>query len=271
MKQYVILDKKVGETPLVVLDNFKADNPWVADQRLAYAGRLDPMASGNLLVLIGDECKKQDAYLGLDKEYTFEVLFGFSSDTGDVLGIAEYDNGEQVIHEEDIYRVVQELIGEVSFPFPVFSSKTVKGKPLHMWTLEGRLDEIEIPYKKSTVYQLKYIRSRNITKEDLKRQLSDKIESIPEVTEDSKALGRDFRREDIRTRWKELFETTGEDATFQVATFICIASSGTYMRTLATEIGKKVGTKSLAFSIHRTQLGKYKKITKNWGLWLKTF
>jgi tRNA U55 pseudouridine synthase TruB len=40
-----------------------------------------PMASGKLLVLLGEECKHQENYHSLDKEYEFSVLLGIGSDT----------------------------------------------------------------------------------------------------------------------------------------------------------------------------------------------
>ena len=51
-------------------------------------GRLDPLAEGVLLILIGDECKNKEKYLGLDKEYEVAIIFGISTDTGDALGLA---------------------------------------------------------------------------------------------------------------------------------------------------------------------------------------
>ena len=53
---------------------------------MTYAGRLDPMASGLLIVLAGEETKNKEKYLNLDKEYLFEVLFGFKTVTYDFLG-----------------------------------------------------------------------------------------------------------------------------------------------------------------------------------------
>lgn len=87
MEPYVVLYKKVGQTPLHVLEAYKNEHPELANVPMAYAGRLDPMAEGKLLVLQGDECKVQEKYHSLDKEYEFEVLFGVSSDTADVLGL----------------------------------------------------------------------------------------------------------------------------------------------------------------------------------------
>ncbi len=89
MKRYVVLEKFVGQTPLECAEAWRAEHPQYADVPLAYAGRLDPMASGKLLILIGEECKQQARYHGLDKRYEFQVLCGFSSDSGDVLGLAK--------------------------------------------------------------------------------------------------------------------------------------------------------------------------------------
>jgi len=311
--KYVVLDKKVGETPLSLLEKFKSENPELSDEKLAYAGRLDPMASGKLLMLIGDECKRQDNYLGLDKEYEFEVLLGFSSDSNDVLGIAEYSNRiNNEIPEKQFEEIAGKFTGELSMPFPNFSSKTVNGKPLFLWTLEDRLEEIEIPLKNSCVYNLSFLGTRQISKKELQATIFEKINSIPEVKEPSKALGENFRRDEIRRKWDGIFENIEENE-FQLAKFRCIASSGTYMRSLASEIGMALGTtglaptpiptkndygvssknkkdvtmsdrqkhggigvspqggRGLAYSIHRTKIGKYKKISKHFGLWYKKF
>jgi tRNA U55 pseudouridine synthase TruB len=88
--KWIVLQKKRGETPLQVLEAWKKDyikeHPDFVNVPMSYAGRLDPMAEGKLLVLIGDECKKQDTYTKLDKEYVVELVLDVKTDTGDVLG-----------------------------------------------------------------------------------------------------------------------------------------------------------------------------------------
>ena len=44
------------------------------------------MANGLMILLINNECKQQDKYLKLNKTYEFDILFGFKTDTYDVLG-----------------------------------------------------------------------------------------------------------------------------------------------------------------------------------------
>ena len=62
MQKVLLLKKKVGETPLEIISEFKKNNLEYQNQKLGYAGRLDPMAEGLLLVLIGEECKKRKEY-----------------------------------------------------------------------------------------------------------------------------------------------------------------------------------------------------------------
>ncbi len=269
MEKYVVLEKSVGETPLQAVEKFRATRVDLLGVPMAYAGRLDPMASGKLLVLIGDECKHQENYHSLDKEYRFEVLLGTSSDTGDVLGMIDWKEATS-FETKTIAQLAKSLIGPLSLPYPKFSSRTVKGKPLHMWTLEGRLNEIEIPTADTDIYKLKLVGLRSETAEAVYNNALSRIESIPKVEEESKALGRDFRRSDVRVAWQVWLEHhRGQEV--QIATFDCVASSGTYMRSLASLMGSRLGTTALAYSIHRTVIGKYQKLPFGLGLWTKRF
>jgi len=279
MQKYVVLEKAVGETPLLCAEKWRAENPQYQGVPLAYAGRLDPMASGKLLILIGDECKVQEKYHGLDKEYEFSVLFGVGSDTGDVLGLLTIDDNktsdssmtEAEVTAEGLRAAASSLVGDIELPYPHFSAKTVKGKPLHVWTLEGRLDEIEIPTKKSRIYSLSLIKTESKTRQEIYTEVSRKIETIPIVTEASKALGNDFRRTDVRTDWRQYVESGSPDDVFTIATFRCVASSGSYMRSLAEVIAKTHNTNGLAYHIHRTRIGHYLSLPILNGLWVKSY
>lgn len=265
----IVLDKAVGQTPLDVIRAYKLDHPDMKDVPMAYAGRLDPMASGKLLVLVGDECKHQERYHALDKRYRFEVLLGTNSDTGDILGLIDWKK-ITAFNEKDLTRVAKGLVGKLSLPYPKFSSRTVKGKPLHVWTLENRLSEIEIPVANTTVYKLRLLNIKLVEAEAIYRDALERIESIPPVTEESKKLGRDFRRDDVRVAWKVWLENHRHQQ-LQVAEFECICSSGTYMRSLAEEIGRRLKVPALAYSIHRDVIGRYLPLPFGLGLWTKRY
>ncbi len=285
MEKYVLLDKEVGQTPLVCAENWRQGQPSAyKDVPLAYAGRLDPMASGKLLVLIGEECKKQTAYHNFDKEYEFSVLFGIGSDTHDVLGrLNPAENkspftGDLALSEwltatsgrEKINLIAKDLIGNITLPYPHFSAKTVQGKQLHTWTLENRLHEITIPTKESTIFELELTDIETISRSNIAAKAREKIDTIPPVTEERKALGNDFRREDVRKDWAKILSGNFNEIilpdNYTIAHFRCVCSSGTYMRSLAHLIGEQIETPSLAWHIHRTEIGRYSTAGKTFDL-----
>ena len=272
MQKYITLEKKVGETPLSCTEAYRSEHPELLGVSMAYAGRLDPMASGRLLVLLGDECKHQEKYHGLDKEYEFSILFGIESDSLDVLGRlntctdkdsdSSKTSGETM--KEKISLVIQDLAGNIELPYPRFSAKTVQGKPLHTWTMEGRLHEIEIPTKASTIHSINLIKTEILTRAEIAKQARIKIDTIPPVTELRKALGNDFRRVDVRADWENIANDASLPDTYTIAKFSCLASSGTYMRTLASVIASKIDSCGLAWSIHRTKIGVYDNKQQSW-------
>ena len=268
MKKYAVIEKRLGETPLGAIELWRRSKGISENIPLAYAGRLDPMATGKLLVLIGDECKRQELYHHFDKEYEFEILFGFSSDTQDVLGMSTKAENASLPTESEVRLSIEDLRGTHTFPYPLFSAKTVQGKPLHMWTLEGRLSEIEIPTREMRVYSSKFLGTEVVSTKELHARILSKINSFPEVTDGRKALGRDFRRVDIRAQWMSLLQDD-TDATFVIAKARAIVASGTYIRTLAEHVGKSLVTDSLAFNIRRTKIGTYFPIFHT-GFWSKT-
>jgi len=274
---YVILDKSVGQTPLACLEEWRRAAGVAVSVPLTYAGRLDPMASGKLLILIGEECKQKDSYLNLDKVYNFSALLGIESDTHDVLGRLRWEEGGMrtggngrgagltssnprpapTTLSAALTDITQKLTGKITLPYPHFSSKTVAGKPLHQWSLEGRLHEINIPSKTSTIYQLTLTDITTDTRANFTTKALTKINTIPPVTTASKQLGDDFRRTDIRADWEKFGDDNTLPTHYTIACFQCVCSSGTYMRTLARMIGQQLSpaTPALAWSIHRTALG----------------
>ncbi len=209
-------------------------------------------------------------YHNLDKEYEFEVLFGVRSDTADVLGLLEPCSVPEITASA-LTTCARKMIGKVELPYPHFSAKTVAGKPLHVWKLEGKIDSIKIPTKKSTLFSLTLLKLRTCSPQEVYVYAREKIETIPQVTDERKALSNDFRREDVRKAWDTFLKDSTEEEKYYVATFSCICSSGTYMRTLAELIANELGTCGLAYSIKRTQIGSYFPLPFGLGFWKKLF
>lgn len=249
MKNILLLNKKEGETPLFVLDNFRKKHPTYKNTKMTYAGRLDPMASGLLLVLTGEDTKNKEKYLVLEKEYEFDVLFGISTDTHDILGkiISVVRQGlDKKELEKEIKYNIKNFLGETIQKYPMYSSKTVKGKPLFSYARAG--EQIDIPQKKIFIKKLKLEKIREISSKNLLKNVEKRI---------GKVAG-DFRQKEILKTWaKELLPFIENKNRLYIASFKIKCSSGAYVRGIAHSLGKKMKTGALAFSIKRTKIGKY--------------
>lgn len=239
----ILFEKRAGETPLQALERLRNERPELAAERLTYAGRLDPLADGKLLVLIGEECKNRAAYLGLDKTYELTVAFGTSTDTHDVLGLVTAVSTERIV-PEDAEKAALSLRGEFDQKYPMYSSKTLLGKPLFMHAREGTvIPDTDVPHKRVQVYDIHVLDHGILGMKEFERIIKEKVNSV----------SGDFRQAVILKRWSEFFrEAPAHD--FQTMRLRIHCSSGTYMRSLAHEIGKKLGVPALALHIRRVSI-----------------
>jgi tRNA pseudouridine55 synthase len=240
-----IIHKNIGETSLAALKRFRKE-AGKPDERLSYAGRLDPMASGQLLLLEGEENDRRDKFLSLDKTYEFSILFGVGTDTFDLLGLVDKLEVCRQFSVDKIKETLQSFVREWEMEYPPYSAKTVtyKGKMIPLWQLTraDKLQEIEMPTKNVKVY--------SVGCKDIK--MIDKDYIINYIINYIKKLPGDFRQEDTIARWQQVLADI--DTPFQLASCSVSGSSGLYVRRLAYEVGKQLGCQSLAFSIERTEI-----------------
>ncbi len=97
MHKVLNIYKPIGTTPYQIVKKLKEERAEYAESTISYAGRLDPMAEGVLILLVDEENQNREKYQGLDKEYVFEVLFGLETDTYDLLGIVKNSNASHKI------------------------------------------------------------------------------------------------------------------------------------------------------------------------------
>lgn len=266
---YVVIQKRRGETPLQALTHWRHNNPALAHFPATYAGRLDPMATGSLLILLGDTCKQQERFHALDKTYEVTVALDLATDTGDLLGLPSYTGTISLPSEATVRDVVRTHTGKHIVPYPAFSSKPVNGIPLFQHTLQGTLDTITIPTHTEHIYTLDLQGIEVVRGTDFIGTIDDYLADAPRAPEQSKILGADFRQDAIRTAWKQQYpHIATRNVTLLHLRSTC--ASGTYMRSLAERIGTSLGTTGVAIAIHRTRIGVYKKIGPV-GMWTKVF
>lgn len=232
--------KNEGETPLECLERFRKENPKYKDSILSYAGRLDPMAEGELLVLVDEENKEREKYLNLDKVYEVDILFGVKTDTGDILGKIEGFNPLKPLGVKPLN--FSSFVGEIVLPYPIYSSKTVNGKPLFQWAREGKINEIEIPTATTIIYNIRLIEFWELNSQIVLEKVYERIKKVKG----------DFRQKEIIKSWE--VELKGKNDQFNLCKLEVSCSSGTYMRSLAEAIAMSMGTIGIAWKIKRTAI-----------------
>jgi len=242
----VYLYKKIGQTPNELIEDYKTHNSHI--KKISFAGRLDPMAHGTMALLINEECKLHDTYIARDKTYEFEILFGFKTDTFDVLGkLLEFNN------PIDFYEKIENIdktnyIKQFSQSYPPYSSIVVNKKPLWEWSKLGLIDTIKIPTKIVKIYEFEEIENDSIINsyDDLYKTIYSMINSLSDQNKPK------FRVDEILNLWYIFFETHKLKTQPIIKKYRASVSSGTYIRSIANQIGNELGCGALALNIKRT-------------------
>jgi tRNA pseudouridine55 synthase len=241
--------KKIGETPLQAIIRFKKEYPEHEKSKISYAGRLDPMAHGTLILLINDSCKLQNTLHRLSKVYRFKMLFGVSTDTYDILGVLTSITGPTHFTIDEIKRKLMEL-KETDYyqKYPPYSSYRINGKPLWEWAKIGKLDEVYdlVQSKKVNIENFKILGIESKKGSELYKIVKDNISKLGAKEKQT------FRSTEILKNW--LFNFQKDEVIYQVFDIEIDVSSGTYIRSICSDIGKMLGTNAIALDIERLKV-----------------
>lgn len=233
------LYKNRGETPLECLERFRKINPELEKASMTYLGRLDPLAEGVLLVGTREDTKEENRkkYFSLDKEYEFTALFGFATDTYDVMGkIVQVEKLEDLL-ELDLIKIARLYKGERNQKYPLYSSKNIATRKI--------TEEI----KKIYIYDMEFRGLDTFSSKEL----------FGRLLMDISRVNGEFRQTEILALWREalLADKKSEEKRF-LGRFFARVSSGTYIRSLVNDLGISLGIQATTFSIKRTRVGEYK-------------
>jgi len=244
----IIIHKEWGETPLQALHVVRALYEISDTVPMTYAGRLDPLATGALIILIGEECKNKDAYLKFDKKYSATFVCGIQTDTGDIFGCVTDRELENMSLNQDISIVndfMQACKDMKEQQYPLFSSKKVQGKQLFEYGIDGASGNggvIQRPYRPIAVRSC-------VAEWGTSTKVSDLYDMCVQA---GQKLGNGFRVDTIVLSWDFAKASKVSLPTLHVA---CTVSSGTYIRGFAEILNKISGKPWVMTSLHRESVG----------------
>ena len=197
-----MLDKPKGWSSYDVIRFLKQKSGF---QKIGHAGTLDPMATGLLIILLGDATKKFAEFQKMRKEYIATLEFGKETDTFDAEGrvVHEYA-GNAEISRDELEKALAEFRGEIMQIPPAHSALKIGGQPAYKLARRG--ESPEMAPRKVFIYEAKIL---NIGSTD------------------------------------------------KTAEILFSVSSGTYIRSLAHDIGKKLGFGAYLSALRRMKVGDF--------------
>ncbi len=239
-----LTNKLLGETPLQCLNRLREAGLYTENDKVTYAGRLDPAASGLMIFLDKkSEILDKEKYLSLTKEYEYEILCGIATDTYDLLGKITKTDFYTKLDKKQIKKVIDEFVGDFVFPYPKYSGKTIGGKKL--FSLKNLLKS-DIPTRQMNIFKNEYLGDSIVSKV----KITKRVEKILNTVEG------DFRNIEIKKTWNTFMECL-EDNNFVVIKAKMFCASGVYVRSVVNEISNKLKIPMCTYSINRTKIGRY--------------
>lgn len=234
------INKPAGATSHDVVDHVRRQ---LNTRAVGHAGALDPFATGLLIILVGNATKLSDTYLNHSKEYVAKILFGIQTDTADPEGkiIAAQNVPEQL----DVAGTFPHFIPSYSQFVPLFSSIKVNGEKLRILVRK---------YPEYTITETESGRTANFQtpRGELKVEIPKHVCQIPEIKLLSSQLVQPNEVPYFQSHAAELPEIVSlATAEVQVA-----CSKGTYIRTLAEDIGKQLDLQvpAMLINLQRTKI-----------------
>lgn len=210
----------------------------------SHTGTLDPMASGVVLILKGDEYFNKEKYIQKNKTYEFDILFGFDTDTHDGLGlVTKIMEADSFIEKENLINILNSFKGMYHQKYPEFSSKKVSGKSLWEYKRQGlKVPEI---YIDGEIHEIEVL--------NIKEVLGS--EEIIKIKEQVSNIKGNFRQEEILAQ----YDATKFPNTFTIVSLRVAMSRGMYVRGLVRDIATKLNTFGIVTNLVRIKDGEYSK------------
>ena len=228
---WIILDKPfgLGSTQAVTAVKRALREAGEPKSKVGHGGALDPLASGVLPIALGEATKLAGRMLDATKAYEFTIRFGEETDTLDAEGEVVGRNDVRPTLEQ-VEAMLPRFTGEIEQVPPAYSALKVDGKAAYARARAG--EEVELKPRRVTIHDLKILPGPG------RWQSEGLTEGAPSTTRAS-AGGPPPR--------------SGEE----IITLSVTVSKGTYIRSLARDIARALGTVGYVTYLRRTRAGPF--------------
>ena len=197
----IVLDKPTGITSRAAVN--RAQQWFPPRTRIGHTGTLDPLATGVLVLCIGNATRLAEYVQGMDKTYRTTLSLGARSDTDDADGKMALVEGARPPAEAVVQATLSQFIGEIEQTPPAYSAVKLGGRRAH--DLSRRGHQVLIAPRRVTVYAI------------------------------------------------ELLHYAWPDLNLEIR-----CGKGTYIRSLARDLGERLGCGAYVSRLRRTRVGPFR-------------
>ncbi|MXO90921.1 tRNA pseudouridine(55) synthase TruB [Pontixanthobacter aquaemixtae] len=256
---WIILDKprELGSTQAVAAVKRNLREGGYAKTKVGHGGTLDPLAEGVLPIALGEATKLAGRMLDASKIYEFTIQFGEETDTLDSEG-AVVQSSNQRRPMAAIAAILEHFTGEIDQVPPKYSALKVDGKRSYDLARAG--EEVELKTRRVTIHSLFLPGTGRGTSEAGGGAPSDQ-RTVP-LHHPADGPPPPVGEELVST-----FQTTtgrpdpyDPGAPLELADAITLTahvSKGTYIRSLARDIARALGTVGHVTYLRRTKAGPF--------------
>ncbi len=136
----MVLDKPPGMTSRAALD--RAARWFPRRTRIGHTGTLDPLATGVLVLCLGNATRLSEYVQDMSKTYVSRFLLGARSDTDDADGVITPTIGGAAPAPELVAAHLAQLVGTIEQVPPAFSAAKVTGRRAYDMARRGEVVEL---------------------------------------------------------------------------------------------------------------------------------
>ena len=255
-----ILWKPYGITSNYFIDTLKQTNKY---SKICYAGRLDPLAQGMMLILTDENVKNMSINLKHNKTYKFDIILGLSTSSSDIAGNIINDVNVATNNTPDYNEVffknkLKEFIHTYNNQnYPNVSSFVIKHeifgrKPL--WWFAKNNISVNIPNKNIDILDYKIFNITTVSSHEFYNNAITRLQTIT----NNKTID-ELNINDYINVYKNKINSCDCDCNSKETYKIKITAelsvtSGFYIRQFCSDFGNYINIPAIAFDITRTNI-----------------
>ncbi len=151
VEELLLIDKPKNITSFDVIRRLRRK---YGVRKMGHSGTLDPLATGLMIIGIGEGTKKLKELIGLPKVYEASVLLGLKTTTGDISGGLIDRKKIQNISLTEIEKALREVTGRLVLPVPLYSAVKIGGRRLYQLAHQNKMVGA-LPKKEMEVFWIK--------------------------------------------------------------------------------------------------------------------